>query len=261
MQNRYVIDYYYDDGKAHQDNVPAVGAPADEAAVRSIIVDVRPALDSLAAVYHRLRMFPGRMWEALERGFPQVADHVGPGVGYDKGKDGNYGSASSAGAGPGPAATQSPASGLLARLSNNNSDAPMLGAATGGRGLLQQPAMMEAATEATNGAAGQADALPASEISPVHDILKSCSKQFEAECKCTAAAARGEVDPAVCARVQLGLQFCIAERHCPAAAAAFMSALEAGAEDAAMEKVSTTMGNCVDGFMAVALAQSRTDEQ
>ena len=56
---RYVIDYYYDDAQAGTDVVPALGMRADPAATRSIVVDVRPALDSLGAVYHRLRRAPG----------------------------------------------------------------------------------------------------------------------------------------------------------------------------------------------------------
>jgi hypothetical protein len=39
--------------------VPALGMRADPEATRSIVVDVRPALESLGAVYHRLRRAPG----------------------------------------------------------------------------------------------------------------------------------------------------------------------------------------------------------
>jgi hypothetical protein len=65
VTQRYVIDYYYDDGE-DGDYVPPMGAAADPGATRSIVVDVRPAADSLAAVYHRLRRFPGRLYESYQ---------------------------------------------------------------------------------------------------------------------------------------------------------------------------------------------------
>lgn len=53
---RYVLDYYYDSKLAEQDTDPR--------STRCIVVDVRPAVDSAAAVWDRLRAFPGRMLHA-----------------------------------------------------------------------------------------------------------------------------------------------------------------------------------------------------
>ena len=216
---RYVIDYYYDDGQGDDDVVPALGAQ-ETVPIRSILVDVRPAVDNLASIYHRMRMcapstpalppqplpsapgactqpplvclsglcnavvgrFPGRMMEAYTRGFPTVADTVGPGTGYDKGKEGNYGPA---------AATAS--TGLLAKLSQ-----PVVGrpASLGGLG---QPAMMEPAAGGV--AAG------------VQAVEEGCAAQFAAAARCAAAAERGEAETEECSNAPLGLNFWCASRR------------------------------------------------
>jgi len=59
-----VIDYYYDDGSASQDQRPSLTSPNS---VKSIYVDVRPAADSMEAIIDRLRKFPERTTEAMER--------------------------------------------------------------------------------------------------------------------------------------------------------------------------------------------------
>jgi hypothetical protein len=81
---RYVIDYYYDNSKSEEDAVPELGMRASDADIKSIVVDVRPALDSLASVYHRLRRFPERAYQAFQRGMPAEPDMAGPGTGYEK---------------------------------------------------------------------------------------------------------------------------------------------------------------------------------
>jgi cytochrome c heme-lyase len=81
---RYVIDYYYDNAKSEQDAVPDLGMQATASDIQSIIVDVRPALDSLDSVYHRLRRFPERLFTAVQRGMPVEPDMEGPGTGYGK---------------------------------------------------------------------------------------------------------------------------------------------------------------------------------
>ena len=81
---RYVIDYYYDNSKSEEDAVPELGMRASAADIKSIVVDVRPALDSLASVYHRLRRFPTRAYQGIQRGIPTEPDMAGPGTGYEK---------------------------------------------------------------------------------------------------------------------------------------------------------------------------------
>ena len=53
---RYVIDYYHDESKARDDNRPT--HLHDTASIKSIIVDVRPALDSLQSFIDRLLRMP-----------------------------------------------------------------------------------------------------------------------------------------------------------------------------------------------------------
>ena len=52
---RYVIDYYHDESGVAHDVTPALG---DASAMRSIVVDVRPALDSPLALYDRIMYMP-----------------------------------------------------------------------------------------------------------------------------------------------------------------------------------------------------------
>ena len=81
--SRYVIDYYYDNSKSDDDSVPDIGMRAKASDIQSIVVDVRPALDSLESVYHRFRRFPARAYESFQRGRPQEPDMDGPGTGYE----------------------------------------------------------------------------------------------------------------------------------------------------------------------------------
>ena len=53
---RYVIDYYHDESKVSQDTIPK--QLRDAHAMQSIIVDVRPALDSVGSVVSRLFLMP-----------------------------------------------------------------------------------------------------------------------------------------------------------------------------------------------------------
>jgi len=61
---RYVIDYYYDESSSHLDQRPSL---TSRDSVKSIYVDVRPALDSVGSFMDRLRNFPERMQEAMKR--------------------------------------------------------------------------------------------------------------------------------------------------------------------------------------------------
>ena len=65
---RYIIDYYHDGSKAEVDNVPAL---REKGAVRSIAIDVRPALDSVEALLDRWVTMP----LAQARGDAAVADY------------------------------------------------------------------------------------------------------------------------------------------------------------------------------------------
>lgn len=51
---RYIIDYYYDENKADNDELPTLH---DMNSVASITMDIRPALDSPGALFDRLRSF------------------------------------------------------------------------------------------------------------------------------------------------------------------------------------------------------------
>ena len=50
---RYVIDYYYDDVKAEEDQAPALHSTKD---IRSISMEVRPAMDSAGSILDRAKM-------------------------------------------------------------------------------------------------------------------------------------------------------------------------------------------------------------
>ena len=56
-ERRYVIDYYHDDVKAKENQLPTLN---DSSAVKSIAVDVRPAIDSFDAILDRIIYMP---WE------------------------------------------------------------------------------------------------------------------------------------------------------------------------------------------------------
>jgi len=60
-----VIDYYYDEGSAVQDQWPSLES---EDKIRSIHVDVRPALDSFESLAQRIFFFPSRLSESLANG-------------------------------------------------------------------------------------------------------------------------------------------------------------------------------------------------
>ncbi len=53
---RYVIDYYHDESGVEKDQLPA--HMHDFRAMKSIIVDVRPAVDSVQAVIDRVFRMP-----------------------------------------------------------------------------------------------------------------------------------------------------------------------------------------------------------
>lgn len=53
---RYIIDYYSDESLAHSDALPT--ALSDSSAIQSIVLDVRPALDSVQAVWDRFVAMP-----------------------------------------------------------------------------------------------------------------------------------------------------------------------------------------------------------
>ncbi|KAJ1462192.1 cytochrome c/c1 heme lyase-domain-containing protein [Pelagophyceae sp. CCMP2097] len=64
---RYIIDYYSDESKTAQDVTPQL---SDLDAVKSIMVDVRPALDTLDACVDRLARMPAR--RASKEASPEV---------------------------------------------------------------------------------------------------------------------------------------------------------------------------------------------
>mmetsp|Transcript_11660 Transcript_11660/g.31942 ORF Transcript_11660/g.31942 Transcript_11660/m.31942 type:complete len:268 (+) Transcript_11660:2-805(+) len=72
---RYVIDYYYDDELSALDKTPGT---ADEDSVRSITVDVRPAVDSVGALLDRLRFAPRRFAAAWGAKKPVAAATPAP---------------------------------------------------------------------------------------------------------------------------------------------------------------------------------------
>jgi cytochrome c heme-lyase len=55
---RYVMDYYYDESKAQESSDSAVPALHDSDATSSLLVDVRPALDTPSLLYHRIVTMP-----------------------------------------------------------------------------------------------------------------------------------------------------------------------------------------------------------
>ncbi|GMH57774.1 hypothetical protein TrLO_g10735 [Triparma laevis f. longispina] len=55
---RYVIDYYYDESKAADNEAAPLPSMHDESAVKSIMVDVRPAIDSPVLLAHRVVTMP-----------------------------------------------------------------------------------------------------------------------------------------------------------------------------------------------------------
>lgn len=83
QEKRYIIDYYFNPGASAagealgpDGTVPpppksyAGAPPVDPSKPRytgNIHVDVRPAVDDLGAALDRLRRFPGRAWEAIQR--------------------------------------------------------------------------------------------------------------------------------------------------------------------------------------------------
>jgi cytochrome c heme-lyase len=55
---RYVIDYYYDESRARDTPETALPCKEDEQATPSLLVDVRPAVDSFRAIWHRYLVMP-----------------------------------------------------------------------------------------------------------------------------------------------------------------------------------------------------------
>ena len=55
---RYVIDYYYDETRARTDAASALPFLNDAAATPSLLVDVRPALDGVRPLWHRMVTMP-----------------------------------------------------------------------------------------------------------------------------------------------------------------------------------------------------------
>ena len=56
VEVRYVIDYYHDESGVDKDELPA--HMHDFKAMKSIVVDVRPAVDSIGAVIDRIFRMP-----------------------------------------------------------------------------------------------------------------------------------------------------------------------------------------------------------
>jgi cytochrome c heme-lyase len=57
-QVRYVIDYYYDESRANHSPDSAIPSLHDRNTVNSILVDVRPAIDSISNIYDRFFQMP-----------------------------------------------------------------------------------------------------------------------------------------------------------------------------------------------------------
>ena len=80
---RYVIDYYYDDTRAKETEESAMPSLHDRNATQSLLVDVRPALDSPSLFVARALQMPYKIWsqqtsfEPLPlRGTPEMANQV-----------------------------------------------------------------------------------------------------------------------------------------------------------------------------------------
>lgn len=70
---RYVIDYYSDESRASSDTVPS--GLSDKSAVKSILLDVRPALDSFDAFLDRAFRMPYLRFKGeVPQGLPLFAD-------------------------------------------------------------------------------------------------------------------------------------------------------------------------------------------
>lgn len=230
---RYVIDYYYDNSKSEQDTVPQLGVQASASDIKSIVVDVRPALDSLESVYHRLRRFPARAYQAFQRGAPAEPDMAGPGTGYEKEAAEKKDRISALAAAAGPAVASAEAA-----VGTEQDDDPV-------HSSSQPTSRMPHACCF----ARVLRLLMASRPRPLQEIARL---QSEVDDKCGAlfGAVAASEDEQERAQTTMALHYCVSSVVCPPTAVAFMSALEQNADvgEGVIEAASDEMSTCVEAF-------------
>jgi len=216
---RYIIDYYHDDAAARGNKIPQ--GLQDKEAVKSISVDVRPALDSVHAVVDRgVRMPISRAagntpFQPLPFFWTGSKDTVGGQSDEAKKRIAE--------------AAAAPATAFAAVAS---------GAAAVTAKVAAAPAA--AAVAAVGGKKEE-----------VVD-LTALSKQVHLSCADHFAALRGCKDEADCARTAVGLSYCMGSLLCKSETAAFDKAMAAPGSgdkhDAAIEAAFGRMRTCLDEF-------------
>lgn len=212
---RYVIDYYYDNSKSESDAVPDIGMRAKASDIQSIVVDVRPALDSLESVYHRFRCFPERAYASFQRGRPHEPDLDGPGTGYE-----------------------------TEAKQKKDYIAGLAAAAAAGSGLDPETVALQEKVEVKCGALVTTVPHPPPQLIFPGTFLRDCLWfQFGA-----VSAAEDDEERA---QTSMALNYCVSTVVCPPAATAFMAALErADVSESEVETANLAVSSCVEGFLS-----------
>lgn len=209
---RYVIDYYYSpDPNADVAGKPVGGIVPEK--TKSIHVDVRPAVDSLDSVIDRLKMFPGRAWEALMK--PKFA-----GEGIDPSK-----------------APQEAAAFAL-----HSSDQPSV---QGHGATAAAPAVV--APVAAPAAAGPTRVAAAPESEEEDGLMAN----IQAKCGAILGALQAERDGDKKRELHMAFNYCMGKELCPKEAMTFMKTLESSSELKASASEEVALKAQEDSFLAM----------
>jgi len=273
---RYVIDYYHDDAAVDADGKPALH---DDTTVKSIKIDVRPALDGAGALFDRAVRMPWHAWLK-----PALAPLLGVGV-HSGGE---------------AAAAQAPYRYLPLHLPRDSPTAPRFGPAKDNLPTVLESSALGPAIAALQASLGlgadSAASSPAAPPAPGHGddsaapytpapapaaaaalaasmgsasgggaamtvaSLEALSKRLAGACggcKRRVAECGSEAE---CGAAAMALTYCTAQVVCPSPAAAFGEALAragaapsagaAGVDEAELERCFEAMAGCINAFEA-----------
>jgi len=215
---RYIIDYYHDDVAAKENRIPQ--GLHDEKAVKSISVDVRPALDSVHAIIDRGVRMP--ISRAAGNSPFQPLPFFWAGSKDTKGghSDGTKNQIAEAAAAP----------------------ATAFAAVASGAATTKVAAAAAALPVAPAGCGKQEEILDLTALSK--QVRLSCAEHFAALQRCK--------DEADCARTAVALSYCMGSLLCKPETAAFDQAMAAPGSgdkhDAVIEAAFGRMRTCLDGF-------------
>lgn len=214
-----MIDYYYSpDPNADVAGKPVGGIVPEK--TKSIHVDVRPALDSFDSVVDRLKMFPGRAFEALMK--PKFK-----GEGIDPSK--------------------APQEAAAFALHSSDGQPPTTVQGHGSASASPAPSVAAPSTPATAAPAGPA------RVAAAPEEEDSLMASLQTKCGSILASLQAEKDGDKKRELHMAFNYCLGKELCPKEATGFMKTLEesSGLKEAAKGNEEVVLKAQEDAFLAM----------